>query len=244
MHRAAVLLAACLLSLLGTGCDRVPMPDWSFLHPKPSIPLGDVLPGRWKLVYKGNTYTVTFGRHADVALVMDLPQEYRARFGTDQLWIGGNYHVEDDHYLNCQFTDGRWAVLIAQMHGLELHRCGIKSYTEDEIIDSYDVVWKRIAKAPDVRMGEAVDVADQAPAINDAPRPKTAAGTPAAAPATGSMLHRQAKLTALFRQLEEERKSLNVKNKVAVAAFNQKAAEYSQAVADFNAASAANAGAR
>ena len=244
MHRATALLAACLLPLLGAGCDRVPMPDFSFLHPKPAVPLADVLPGRWKAVYKGNTYTLTFGRHADVAVVIDVPQEFRARIGVDQLWIGGNYHVEDNHILNCQFTDGRWAVLIAQMHGLELHRCGIKSYTEDEMIDGDDAVWKRIAKAPDVRIGEAVDVADQNPTINDAPRPKAAVGKPAAASAPASMFDRQAKLTALFKHLEEKRKNLNVKNKAAVAAFNQEAAEYSRQVAEFNAASSATASAR
>lgn len=243
MNRA-VLLAACLLSLLGAGCDRVPMPDWSFLHSKPAMPLGDVLPGRWKILYKGNTYTLTFGRHADVAFVMDVPQEYRARIGVDQLWIGGNYHVENDHVLNCQFTEGRWAVLIAQMHGLEMHHVDIKSYTEDEIVDGEDATWKRIAKASSTRMGDAVDIADQAPAINDAPRAKSAAGKPGAAAPPASMADRQARLTALFKHLEDKRKTLNVKDKAAVAAFNQEAAEYSRQVAAFNAATTATASAR
>ena len=243
MRRAAALLAACPLLLLGaTGCDRLPMPDWSFLHSKPAVPLGDVLPGRWKIVYKGNNYMLTFGRHSDVAFVVDVPPQYRARIGVDQLWIGGNYHVENDHELNCTFTDGRWAELVAQMHGLELHHCGIKSYTEDEIVDGDDAVWKRTAKAASTRMGEAVDVADQAPTINDAPRAKTAAGKPGARP-PASMADRQANLAALFKQLEEKRKTLNVKNKAAVAAFNQEAAEYSRQVAEFNAASTATASA-
>ena len=239
MNRAA-LLAACLLPLLGSGCDRVPMPDWSFLHPPSATPLGDVLPGRWTGVYKGNTYTLTFGRHADVAYVVDVPQEYRARLGTDQLWIGGNYHVEDNRAINCQLTEGRWAVLLAQMRGLELHHVDIKSYTEDEMVDGQDVTWKRIGKAAAVRMGEAVDLADPASAAPKAARAETAAAKPVAG-GSGSMAGRQIKLTALFKQLEAERKNLNVKNKAAVAAFNKKAVEYSQQVADFNAATAATA---
>jgi hypothetical protein len=243
MNRAVAFLAACLLPLLGTGCDYVPKPDFSFLHTQPAMPLSDVLPGRWKILYKGNTYMLTFGRHADVALVIDVPPQYRARIGVDQLWIGGNYHVENDHELNCTFTDGRWAELLAQMHGLELHHCGIKSYTEDEIVDGDDAVWKRTAKAASVRMGEAVDIADQTLTINDAPRAKTAGGKSGSA-APASMAERQANLTALFQQLEEKRKTLKVKDKMAVAAFNQEAAEYSRQLAAFNAATSATAAAR
>ena len=243
MNRAAVPSACLLLLLLGTGCDYVPKLDLSFLHAKPAQPLGDVLPGRWKILYKGNTYQLTFGRHADVSLVIDVPPQYRARIGVDQLWIGGNYHVENDRELCCTFTDGRWAELLAQMHGLELHRCGIKSYTEDEIVDGDDAVWKRTAQAAAVRMGEAVDIADQTPTVNDAPRAKNAAGKPGAA-APASMAERQANLTALFKRLEEKRKTLKVKDKAAVTAFNQEAAEYSRQVAEFNAATPATAAAR
>ena len=251
MHRAAAFLAAGLLLLGTAGCDRLPMPDWSFLHPKPAVPLDEVLPGRWKIAYRGNNYTFTFGRHSDVALVADVPQEYRARLGVDQFWIGGNYHVENDHYLNCQFTDGRWAELLAQMKGLEMHHAYIKSYTEDQIVETCntgDVAWTRIAKATAVRLGEAIDIADQPPAISDAPRAKSATGKAVAGkPGSGrppTKAEQQAKLTALFKQLEEKRKNLNVKDKAAVAEFNQQAADYSRQVAEFNVGPTQKAGAQ
>jgi hypothetical protein len=166
-----------------------------------------------------------------MSFVVDVPQEYRARLGTDQLWIGGNYHVESNHELNCEFTEGRWAVLVAQMKGLEMHHCGIKSYTRDQIIDGEDVTWTRVGQAPSARHGEAIDIADQPPAVNDAPRAKTPA---AGAKTKPSLAEQQSKLTAMFQHLENKRKTLNVQDKVAVAAFNREAAEYSRQVAQLN----------
>ncbi len=235
MNRAAACLSA-LLPLLCTGCERIPLPDWSFLpHQQADKPLKDVLPGRWKATAKGNTCTITFGRHSDVAYVIDVPQGYRARLGVDQLFIGGNYHLESDHAVNCQLTEGRWAEMLAQMKGLELHRIGIKSYSENELLDAEDVTWKRVGPAPSQNMGEAVDIADQAPTVNDAPRARAAAKS--GAPPT-TMYDQQTKLTVLYNQLEAKRGKLNVKDKAAVAAFNKEAAEYARQVAALNAPAA------
>ncbi len=206
--------------------DKIPLSGLPFqTHKSTDTPLAEVLPGRWKIVEKGLNYQLTFGRHADMNLVVDVPPELRARAGVDQIWAGGNYHVENNSVVNCQLTDGRWAVLIAQMQGLKLHHVGVKSYTQDEVIDVDNASWKRLDHFTSGRTGEALDVADQAPQISDAPRAK---------PAPQSASDQQAKLTVLYKRLEGKRRQLDPKNKAAVAAFNKEAAAYTQEVAAFN----------
>ena len=132
------LVAALLLPLCLAGCGRPKLPSlFSFASSSetPAQPLRDVLPGRWSGEYKGQKYLVNFGRHQEVSVVIDVPLEYRARLGTDQLWIGGNYHVENDHGFNCQWTDGRWAEILARMGGIPLHQVGVKSFSADEFVD-------------------------------------------------------------------------------------------------------------
>ncbi len=204
---------------------------------KSKTSLRDTLPGRWRAEYKGQVCVLTFGRHSEVNIVVDVPQEYRARLGTDQLWIGGNYHVENEHSLNCQWTDGRWAEIIAQMGGLPLHQVGIKSYDDNEFVDGEDVKWKNIGHAPAGKSGEAVDIADQAPAVNDAPRAKKP-GNPGGAVPTKTLYDQQQKLTVLYNQLEIRRKKLDPKDKAALAAFNKAAEDYSREVAAFNGSNA------
>ncbi len=200
-------------------------------------PLRDVLPGRWKGEYKGHNFMITFGRHSEVSMVMDVPLDLRARIGVDQLWFGGNYHVENDQVVNCQWTDGRWAEMLAQMGGMPLHQVGVKSYDENEMTDAEDTKWKCIGHAPAGKSGEAVDIADQAPAISDAPRAK-GAGAPVS---SKTLYDQQQKLTVLYSQLEIRRKKLNPKDKNAVAAFNKAAEQYSREVAAFNAGNRATA---
>ena len=233
--RIGALLA---LPILGTACGRPSFFGWfsssdSFSSRAAKSPLRDVLPGRWTGEYKGQKYTVTFGRHQEVAIVLDVPQQYRAALGTDQLWIGGNYHVENDHSFNCQWTDGRWAEIIAQMGGMPLHQVGVKSYGENEFVDGEGTKWRCLDHAPAGRTGEAVDIAAQAPTINDAPRAKKPGGSGQSV-STKTLYDQQQKLTVLYNQLQERRKKLNPKDKNAVAAFNRAADEYSREVASFN----------
>jgi hypothetical protein len=222
---AIVALLCCQL----TACEP-PSFDWLKTTKKTDKTLAEVLPGRWKLEYKGKKYIVTFGRHNEVSLLIDVPVEYRAALGTNQLWIGGNYHVQSDHDFNCQWTDGRWAEMLAQMGGMPLHRVGIKSYTDDEIIDEEDTKLECMSHAPAGNTGEAVDIAAQAPSINDAPR----AGQAGQLPGNASLYEEQKKLTILYTRLEEQRKKLTPKNKSGLAAFNKSAEEYSREVAAFN----------
>ncbi len=222
------------LPLFLAGCWRPSMPDW-FASKPPAPPLREVLPGRWTGEVKGHKYLVTFGRHQEVSVVVDVPPQYRSVLGTDQLWVGGNYHVENDHSFNCQWTDGRWAEIIAQMGGMPLHQVGVKNYEENEFVDGEDVHWRCVGHAAAGRGGEAVDIADQVPTVNDAPRAKGPATGPNVA--TKTLYDQQQKLTVLYNGLEERRRKLNPKDKNALAAFNRAAEQYSREVAAFNSAS-------
>ncbi len=229
------LLASALLPLamVTTACHPTSFGLFTSSSENNKAPLSDVLPGRWKAEYKGHNYVINFGRHSEASLLVEVPLEYRARLGTDQLWIGGNYHVENDHSVNCQWTDGRWAEMLAQIGGMPLHRVGVKSYDENEFVDGEDTKWKCLGHAPAGKTGEAVDIADQAPTLNDAPRAKGPAG-PGGQVATKTLYDQQQRLTVLYNQLETRRKKLNPKDKTAVAAFNKAAEEYSREVAAFN----------
>ena len=232
--RIGALLA---LPLFGTACGRLSFSGWfsssSSSSDASARPLRDVLPGRWTGEYKGQKYAVTFGRHQEVSIVLDVPQQYRAALGTDQLWIGGNYHVENDHSFNCQWTDGRWAEIIARLGGMPLHQVGVKSYGENEFVDGEDTKWRCVSHATAGHGGDAVDIADQAPVINDAPRAKKP-GAPGQSVATKTLYDQQQKLTVLYNQLQERRKKLNPKDKKAMDAFNKAAEDYSREVAAFN----------
>ncbi len=240
MIRLSILAVSALAAAFGVNRNSPSFP-WnhgSSSH-KADTPLRDVLPGRWKGEYKGQTYTINFGRHSEASVLVDVPFEYRARLGTDQLYIGGNYHVENDHSFNCQWTDGRWAEMLAQMGGMPLHHVGVKSYGENEFVDGEDVKWKCVSHAPAGNSGEARDIADQAPVINDAPRAKQPAN-PGGAVSTKTLYDQQQKLTVLYNQLETRRKKLNLKDKSAVAAFNKAAEDYSREVAALNSGNTAN----
>ena len=224
-------LISVLLLFLGVGCDHMPL-----LNKKPSIdkPLGQVLPGRWRVAYQDKTYDLTFGTHSEMSLTFDVPPQYVERVGAKQFWLGGNYHL-DGQRLSCQFTDGRWSELLARIQGVPFRHVDIVSYTQDELTDGEKIPWKRTGPAS-ASQGEAVDLADST--ASNASAVSTAPPTAAELTQLKKLRVQQGKLTATYAKLEAKRKSLDPKNTAAVAAFNKDLADYVRQLTDYKAAAA------